>query len=86
MFACLSPSSGRELASRDTRAGAELLQSSLAGRDEVTLCARLLAYQFDKDRETDWPEQIWLMLGEGPNTNINESIKNVIVSENSLVM
>ena len=80
------PSSGRELASRDTRAGAELLQSSLAGRDQVTLCARLLAYQFDKDRETDWPEQIWLMLGEGPNTNINCSIKNVIVSENFLVM
>ena len=40
-------SSGRDLATHQpTGAGAELLHSSLAGQDTLTICARFITYQF----------------------------------------
>ena len=58
-------SSGRDVAEHQEGSGAELLHSSLAGQDTVTICARFLTYQFTHHGflESDYPAQVLLQYG-----------------------
>ena len=56
--------SGRELAEhKPDYSGAELLHSSLAGQDTLTICARFKAFQFTYQGSSDRPYQALLTLG-----------------------
>ena len=54
----------RDATSFTPNSGAELLRSSLAGRDTVTICVRVNVFQFiQKSESRDYPEQDILLLG-----------------------
>ena len=57
-------SSGRDVKAHNPDSGAELLHSSLAGQDTVTICARFLAYQFTHHGYGAYPEAVLLKLQE----------------------
>ena len=58
-------STGRDVAAhKPHHSGAELLHSSLAGLDTVTVCARFNIYQFTYHGYGEWPDQVLLDTGE----------------------
>ena len=59
-------STGRDVATHEpSHSGAELLHSSLVGRDTVTICARFNIYQFTHRGYEKWPCQVLLSVGDG---------------------
>ena len=57
-------SSDQDVISHVPDSGAEVLHSSLAGQDTVTICVRFITYQFTHHGYGRWPAQVLLQIGD----------------------